>query len=122
MSKYKLIDILVMISKRELKEYTKVKWDEFEYICKKDFLGEKYLERKDEECKFISILEDMELRHLNAEVEIIEPDHFTDVGKMATEKIEELNVKYLCHTLDGRTTLAPIVAMKEVANKLKERH
>lgn len=120
MSKYKLIDILVMISKGELKEGTKIKWDIYEYIYKDDELVRK-------ECGVsYYIFEDMESRHLNTEVELIEseckhewekyslgrlggitenhrycakcgideiePNHFTDVGKMATERIQELDI------------------------------
>ena len=72
----KLIDILNMISKGELKEGTKIKlegnyWDLF---C-----------AETADTLYPEILD-----HLNKTVELIEPDHFADVGKMATEKIEEL--------------------------------
>lgn len=82
----KLIDVLVMISKGELKEGTKIRWDIYEYIYKD---GE--LVRKECGASYY-IFGDMETRHLNVEVELIEPDHFTDVCKMATEKIEELDI------------------------------
>lgn len=80
--KLKLIDILNKIANGELKEGTKVKWDIFEYTYKKGDCYEEYLERKVDNFDYVDILDDMYLRNLNAEVEIIEPNHFTDVGKM----------------------------------------
>ena len=97
MSKYRLIDILNMISKGELKEGTKVK-----------FKGDIYTYRRYKSKMFASLFKDTAdspeddlfnnyLSYyyissiLDEEVELIEPDHFTDVGKMA-EKIKELDI------------------------------
>ena len=80
----KLIDVLVMISKGELKEGTRIKWGKDEYMYGGD----------DEFCNGengCDLWDDMYLGSLNEEVEIVELDHFTDVGKMATEKIKELD-------------------------------
>ena len=79
----KLIDVLVMISKGELKEGTKVIYKEtkFEY---------ERLELEDDEGYSIMYLVN-DILDLSGECELIEPDHFTDVGKMA-EKIKELDV------------------------------
>lgn len=78
----KLIDILVMISKGELKEGTKVIYKEtkFEY---------ERLELEDDEGYSIMYSVN-DILDLSGECELIEPDHFTDVGKMA-EKIKELD-------------------------------
>ena len=75
-----LIDILNMISKGELKEGTKVIYKEtkFEY---------ERLELEDDEGYSIMYSVN-DILDLSGECEIIEPEHFTDVGKM--EKIEEL--------------------------------
>lgn len=85
----RLIEVLNKIANGELKEGTKVKWDVFEYTYKKDQWGECYLERKKGEYDISSILDDMYLRNLTSEVELIEPDHFTDVGKMAEHLRED---------------------------------
>lgn len=69
----KLIDILVMISKGELKEGTKIVWDGDIYEDELELYAYMYSGCLNEECK------------------LIRSDHFTDVGKMATEKIEELD-------------------------------
>ena len=78
----KLIDILNMISKGELKEGTRVKYDNETY----EYDGEYYLLREGDFC----LLEDIYLNNLNDECELIEPDHFADDGEME-EKIEELD-------------------------------
>ena len=103
-NKYKLIDILNKIANGELKEGTKVKWDIFEYTYKKGDCYEEYLERKVDNFDYVDILDDMYLRNLNAEVELIEPNDFADDGKMAettdNTKIEELDKEeMLCLTL-----------------------
>jgi hypothetical protein len=70
----KLIDILVMISKGELKEGTTFRDKETGMKISEFVLGKK----------------ELGANRLNEEYEIIEPDHFTDDGKMA-EKIKELD-------------------------------
>jgi len=96
----KLIDVLVMISKGELKEGTKVIYkgedDEIEeYIYTRN--NEKEEESLDlyycdeEGCLNnkgmpITLLGEYCLSILNDEIKLIESDHFTDVGKMATKK------------------------------------
>ena len=72
----KLIDILNMISKGELREDTQIKYDN--EIYKYD--GEYYLLREGDFC----LLEDIYLNNLNDECELIEP-------QMAPEKIKELD-------------------------------
>ena len=76
----KLIDILNMISKGELKEGTKVIYDNDIYTYDGDELRR---------MNGICLCEDTYLSNLNDECKLLEPDHFADVGKM-TEKIEEL--------------------------------
>ena len=92
----RLIDVLNKIANGELKEGTKVKWDIFEYTYKKDQWGECYLERKKGEYDISSILDDMYLRNLTSEVELIEPEHFPDDRKVSeptdNTKIEELEL------------------------------
>ena len=103
----KLIDILVMISKGELKEGTKIKLhslDDDEYILS-EYRGlvDKYGN---------DVFESYNFHILNTEVELIEPDHFTDVGKM-TEKIEEL----LADEINGKS-LAEAISI--IGGKLNE--
>ena len=76
----KLIDVLVMISKGELKEGTKIVWKETEYT----YVGNDLM---DEEYDY-SLVDFVIGKSLNDEVELI--DHSTDVGKI--EKIEELDI------------------------------
>lgn len=71
----KLIDILNMISKGELKEGTTFRDKETGMKISEFVLGKK----------------ELGANRLNEEYEIIEPDHFTDVGEMA-EKIKELDI------------------------------
>ena len=95
-NKYKLIDILNKIADGELKEGTQIIWDVYEYTYKKGDCYDEYLERKVDEFNYVDIIDDMALRHLNAEVELIEPHHIRDDTKIieptdnTTEKIEEL--------------------------------
>lgn len=79
----KLIDILNMISKGELKEGTKIKYNDTIYKCKE---GNVFDPKSG-----IGLLEYIYEENLNDEVEIIEPDHFADGGEMA-EKIKELDI------------------------------
>lgn len=81
--KYKLIDILNMISKGELNFGTQFRYKGDVYVYKRSCILSK------ENANLIQIFG---YDSLNDEVELIEPDHFTDDGKMA-EKIEELNYK-----------------------------
>lgn len=81
----KLIDVLVMISKGELKEGTKIKYNNTIYKCKE---GNVFDPKSG-----VGLLEYIYEENLNDEVEIIELDHFTDVGKME-EKIEELDIEF----------------------------
>ena len=81
--KLKLIDVLNMIAKGELKEGTKVKYKGAEFIYEDNEL---YDDDGDNICCYMCDRFD-----LTIEVELIEPDHFTDDGKMAEPaKIEEL--------------------------------
>lgn len=83
----KLIDILVMISKGELKEGEKVEWDGVEYTYyKRNGHDEIYSEEYG-----AYLWNDMYWGDLNEEAKLIEPDHFADDGKMA-EKIKELDI------------------------------
>ena len=69
----KLIDVLNMIAKGELKEGTKVIWDVYEYTYKKGDCYDEYLERKVDKFNYVNVIDDMTLMNLNAEVELIEP-------------------------------------------------
>ena len=69
----RLIDVLDMIADGELEEGTKVKWDVYEYTYKKGDCYDEYLERKVDKFNYVDIIDDMALRHLNAEVELIVP-------------------------------------------------
>ena len=103
-SKYKLIDILNKIANGELKEGIKVVYCGTEYELRKANNGATFdLFSKDGKVFF----SDNYIGAIRNEVELIEPDHFPDVGKMAehiredtkmiettdnnTEKIEELD-------------------------------
>ena len=94
--KYRLVDILNKIANGELKEGTKVIWDVYEYTYKKGDCYDEYLERKVDEFNCVDIIDDMALRHLNTEVELIEPEHFPDDRKVSeptdNTKIEELEL------------------------------
>ena len=79
----KLIDILIMISKGELKEGTKIKIGREIYSWNTGFMNNAF-EGEDD-----TYLDPMQC--LSVEVELIEPDHFADVGEMA-EKIKELDI------------------------------
>lgn len=93
----KLIDILNKIANGELKEGTKVKSKEKNEVFTlrtRDEYGTE-LDLFDEDN--YSLLRDYWLiKKLNEECELIEPDHFADVGKMAeptdNNKIEELDM------------------------------
>lgn len=102
----KLIDILNMISKGELKEGTTFRDKETGMKISEFVLGKKELGEK----------------RLNEEYELIEPkeiDHFTDDGKMA-EKIEELNFDDCdCDELKDNKTIREIAyKLNEVINKV----
>ncbi len=108
----KLMDILNMISKGELKEGTKVIYKEtkFEY---------ERLELEDDEGYSIMYSVN-DILDLSDECELIEPDHFADVGKMAeptdNAKIEEISAW-------GRTSFeygTPVPADWVMANKINE--
>lgn len=79
----KLIDILNMISKGELNFGTQFRYKGDVYVYKRSCILSK------ENANLIQIFG---YDSLNEEVELIEPDHFADVGKMATEKIKELDI------------------------------
>lgn len=104
----RLIDILNKIANGELKEGTKVIYDEETYI----FNDENELERG--ELGF-SILTDIYMNNLTDEVELIEPQEVTD-----NTKIEELNVKGLCEIFEGKHTVKPILAFSTALNKINE--
>ena len=108
----KLIDILNMISKRELKKGTKLVWygDKYTYNGDDEF----YDEENDED-----LWECLGLCSLNKEVELIEPDHFTDARKMA-EKIEELDVKCLSDIFIANDAFNKMVAFSTTLHKLNE--
>ena len=89
----RLIDILNKIANGELKEGIKVKLLNGDEYILSEYRGLVDAEGKD-------IFETYNLKVLNTAVELIEPDHFPDVGKMAeptdntTEKIYELKDWY----------------------------
>lgn len=107
----KLIDILNMISKGELKEGTKViyKDTKFEY---------ERLELEDDEGYSIMYCVN-DILDLSDECELIEPDHFADGGKMA-EKIEELDVKGLSDIFISNDAFNKMVAFSTTLHKLNE--
>jgi hypothetical protein len=74
----KLIDILNKIANGELKEGTKVIIDELEYIYREGLEDTNILFKNGWEIGNYDIFQ-----MINAEVELIEPDDFADVGKMA---------------------------------------
>ena len=100
----RLIDILVMISKGELKEGTKVIYDNDIYTYDGDELRR---------MNGICLCEDTYLSNLNDECELLEPDHFADGGKMATYKIEELDKEEIMHL----TLPSAIAVITDVLNK-----
>jgi hypothetical protein len=126
----KLIDILNMISKGELKEGTKVKIagldgykNEYEFTNIPFELYDDKINRYDlQDSKGNYVFDEFYLSALNDDVELIEPDHFTDVGKM--EKIEELedsdvlNIPYrtIKFSMDERTIQ---MYFSEVVRRLK---
>ena len=102
--KLKLIDVLNMIARGELKEGTKVKYKGAEFIYEDNEL---YDDDGDNICCYMCDRFD-----LTIEVELIEPDHFADVGKMAEPtKIEELEFNKLL-TIEGNVI--------SIINKLNE--
>ena len=100
----KLIDVLVMISKGELKEGTKVIYDNDIYTYDGDELRR---------MNGICLCEDTYLSNLNDECELLEPDLFTDGGEMATYKIEELDKEEIMHL----TLPSAIAVITDVLNK-----
>lgn len=100
----KLIDILNMISKGELKEGTKVIYDNDIYTYDRDELRR---------MNGICLCEDTYLSNLNDECELLEPDHFADSWKMATYKIEELDKEEIMHL----TLPSAIAVITDVLNK-----
>lgn len=100
----KLIDILNMISKGELKEGTKLIYDNDIYTYDGDELRR---------MNGICLCEDTYLSNLNDECELLEPDHFADGGKMATYKIEELDKEEIMHL----TLPSAIAVITDVLNK-----
>jgi hypothetical protein len=102
-NKYKLIDILNKIANGELKEGTKVKLLSLD----NEYILSEYRGLVDEYGK--DVFETYNFYVLNTPVELIEPDHFPDVGKMAEHfredtkmieptdntKLEELDVNAL---------------------------
>ena len=90
--KYRLIDILNKIANGELKEGTKVIIDELEYIYRKGLEDTYILFKNGWEIGNYDIFQ-----MINKEVELIEPEHFPDAGKVSehfredTKMIEELD-------------------------------
>jgi hypothetical protein len=101
----KLIDILNMISKGELKEGTKVIYNNDIYTYDEDELRR---------MNGICLCEDTYLSNLNDECELLEPDLFTDDGEMATYKIEELDKEEIMHL----TLPSAIAVITDVLNKV----
>ena len=126
MSKYKLIDILVMISKGELKEGTKVKIivgnEEFTYKKSPTDSENHDLYNKEGE----SIFENYYIDVVNDEVELIEPECISNMGKTpepadnTTEKIEELDVKTLSNIFIANDDFNKMVAFSTTLHKLNE--
>ncbi len=115
-NKYKLIDVLVMISKGELKEGTKIEWDGVEYTYFKynghdEIYSEEY---------GAYLWNDMYWGNLNEECELIEPTDNT------TEKIEELDILEMgdSQNIDNLGLANSIVdlrnAIRETQHKLNE--
>lgn len=104
----RLIDVLNKIANGELKEGTKVKWDIFEYTYKKGDCYDEYLERKVDKFNYVDIIDDMALRHLNTEVELIEPEHFPDDRKVSepTECEHEWKIGGIRDTIDPLEVVA----------------
>ena len=111
----KLIDILVMISKGELKEGAKIKkYYKNEYDFTLVFVGGLLKYNK---CRSIYTFT---CEELNEKCELIEPDHFTDVGKMATEKIEELDKENYYDVSHNVETIDIEYAFLDIFDKLNE--
>lgn len=117
----RLIDILNKIANGELKEGTKVIWDFKTYTY----------DGKDELWRILEgnigssdIFEDICTGNLNEECELIEPNHFTDVGKMAeatdNAKIEELDADYYEGQPKSYTIRAIINKLNEVIRHINK--
>ena len=106
----KLIDILNLISKGELKEGTKIKWENDIYTY-----DERHCFERENGCE---LLEDMYVSNLNDECELIEPDKDIDVS--TTEKIKELDFyDYDYEDLeDYRTILTITDKLNEVIRRI----
>ena len=116
--KLKLIDVLNMIARGELKEGTKVRYEDVEYTYKK-------FDAEDDESEDLisdssgSIFEDYFLTILDNEVELIEPKRNVGADKtIETTKIEEL----VADEINGKTYAEGISIigskLNEVINKV----
>lgn len=107
-NKLKLIDILNKIANGELKEGIKIRGGKFEFTCDTYFWANQVDFYKD----------------LNTEVELIEPECISNVGKTseATDntKIEELDVDSFYDNIKGYETLDFEGAVLGISDKLNE--
>lgn len=78
----KLIDVLVMISKGELKEGTKIVWKETAYT----YDGNDLMDEEDDYSLFDFVIG----KSLNEEVELIAPEQLRE----STKNIEELDIEF----------------------------
>ena len=116
----KLIDVLLMISKGELKEGTKIK------LLYDDTIYELYCDDLIREGDNMPIFGLYSFEVLREEVELIEPECIPNVGKTpeptdnTTEKIEELDVKSLSNIFIANDDFNKIVAFSTTLHKLNE--
>lgn len=102
----KLIDVLVMISKGELKEGTKIVWKETEYT----YVGNDLMDEEDDYSLFDFVIG----KSLNDEVEII--GKYTNVAT----KIEEIDMEFLRYTFEYGGKFRPVKAITSLGDKLNE--
>ena len=114
----KLIDVLLMISKGELKEGTKIK------LLYDDTIYELYCDDLIREGDNMPIFGLYSFEVLREEVELIEPECIPNVGKTSeptdNTKIEELDVKSLSNIFIANDDFNKMVAFSTTLHKLNE--
>lgn len=114
----KLIDVLLMISKGELKEGTKIK------LLYDDTIYELYCDDLIREGDNMPIFGLYSFEVLREEVELIEPECIPNVGKTSeptdNTKIEELDVKSLSNIFIANDNFNKMVAFSTTLHKLNE--
>ena len=114
----KLIDVLLMISKGELKEGTKIK------LLYDDTIYELYCDDLIREGDNMPIFGLYSFEVLREEVELIEPECIPNVGKPSeptdNTKIEELDVKSLSNIFIANDDFNKMVAFSTTLHKLNE--